>query len=361
VPIEARVVVVLEQTAVKRAKILIVDEDERELAAVEGHLQADGFANCRATSDRSQALGLCSQVPPDLVLIDVSVDNGAAFEVMRLLRPLLHGRGVPMLALLSDQSADARAQARSEGASDLVLRPIDRTELLMRVENLLEVRYSRLEARKRSLLLEREIDERTRELHEARLDALRRLALAVEYRDDEAGQHAQRIGHVSARIAEAFGLDHQQTELIRHAAPLHDVGKVAIPDSVLLKKAKLTPEESAKMEVHVGIGRAILSGSDSPLLQMAEQIAATHHEWWDGSGYPEGLRGEEIPVVGRIVAIADAFDALTSSRPYQSSRSGEEALAEIRALAGRQFDPTLVKAFERLQLFGTSWRSGVRD
>jgi putative two-component system response regulator len=342
----------LEQTAVKRAKILIVDEDETDLAAIEGHLEADGFVQCRATSDTSQALGLCSQVPPDLVVIDVPSRSGGEFDVVRLLRPMLTGRGVPILALVSDDSPEAKREARVEGASDLVVKPIDRTELLMRVENLLEVRYSRLEARKRSLLLEREIEERTQELHQARLDALRRLARAVEYRDDEGGQHAQRIGRVSATLAQAFGLAAAQVELIRNAAPLHDVGKVGIPDRVLLKRGPLSPEESTEMEVHVEIGRVLLSGSDSPLLQMAEQIAGTHHEWWDGSGYPAGLRGEEIPIVGRIVAVADAFDALTTGRPYQDARTPQAALHEIQALAGHQFDPALVKAFERLELFG---------
>jgi putative two-component system response regulator len=351
-PIHAQVVDVLEQSAVKKAKILIVDEDERDLAILGEHLEADGYAQCRATSEPSQALGLCSQVPPDLAVIDVSSRNGAAFDVVRLLWPMLAGRGVPILALVSDDSPAAKREARTEGASDLVVKPVDATELLMRVENLLEVRYSRLEARKRSLMLEREIEERTRELHEARLDALRRLARAVEYRDDEAGQHAQRIGRISASLAQAFGLAEAQVELIRNAAPLHDVGKVGIPDGVLLKRGPLTAEQSAEMEHHVEIGRTLLSGSDSPLLQMAEQIAGTHHEWWDGSGYPAGLRGEEIPIVGRIVAIADAFDALTTRRPYKDARTPVAALEEIQSLAGRQFDPALVKAFERLELFG---------
>jgi PAS domain S-box-containing protein len=197
--------------------------------------------------------------------------------------------------------------------------------------------------------LELMIAERTRELDEARAETLRQLAIAAEYRDDETYQHTERVGHVAARLALGLGLPAGQVTLLRQAAPLHDVGKLAIPDSILLKPGRLTDEELDVMKTHAELGARLLSSGSSPVLQMAAVIAATHHERWDGGGYPKGLAGEAIPLVGRIVAIADVFDALTHDRPYKRAWPVERAIAEIGSGASSQFDPRVVTAFLALR------------
>jgi PAS domain S-box-containing protein len=197
-------------------------------------------------------------------------------------------------------------------------------------------------------LLERAVRERTRDLEAARLETLRRLAYAAEYRDDQTYEHTERVGRTAALLAERLHRPEEEVELIRQAAPLHDVGKLGISDTILLKPGKLTPAEFELMKTHALVGARILAGSTSPALQLAEEIALTHHEWWDGCGYPHGLKGTDIPLSGRIVAVADVFDALTQTRPYKAAWPVEEAVDEIRSLAGRQFDPDVVAAFEQL-------------
>lgn len=197
--------------------------------------------------------------------------------------------------------------------------------------------------------LEKLVAERTRELDDARADTLRQLAIAAEYRDDETYQHTERVGHVASRLALGLGLPAGQVTLLRHAAPLHDVGKLAIPDCILLKPGRLTAEEFEVMKTHAELGARLLSSGSSRVLQTAAVIAATHHERWDGAGYPNGLAGEAIPLVGRIVAVADVFDALTHDRPYKSAWSVQLAFAEIERSAGGQFDPRVVQAFQAMR------------
>jgi putative two-component system response regulator len=187
-----------------------------------------------------------------------------------------------------------------------------------------------------------------RELNESRLETLRRLALAGEYRDDGTHQHTDRVARTSFLIAEQLGLPRSDAELIRQAAPLHDLGKLSLPDAILMKRTRLTVAEYEEVKRHPATGAAILSGSASSVLRLAEEIALTHHEWWDGSGYPAGLKGHEIPLSGRIVALADVFDALTHTRPYKLGWSSDEAVTEICRLADRQFDPAVVQAFLKL-------------
>jgi PAS domain S-box-containing protein len=193
--------------------------------------------------------------------------------------------------------------------------------------------------------LETKVAERTRELEDARAETLQRLAVAAEYHDDETFQHTKRVGVTAAKLAAQLGLGADEIRLLREAAPLHDVGKLAIPDHILRKRGKLTAQEYELMKTHASRGERLLSGSGSPVLQMAAVIAATHHEWWDGTGYPAGLAGEAIPLVGRVVAVADVFDALTHDRPYKSAWPVEQAIAEIQRVAGSQFDPRVVAAF----------------
>ena len=210
---------------------------------------------------------------------------------------------------------------------------------MQRIRNLLEARFMQLELRGQSLTLEQQVDDRTRELSEARMEILERLAIASEYRDDDTGEHSQRIGRTSALIAEALGLEDEYVKLIRFAAPLHDIGKIGVPDQILLKPGKLTQSEFDVMRNHVNIGAFILSRSQSPILRMGEEISRTHHEWWDGSGYAAGLAGNDIPMSGRIVAVADVFDALVQNRPYKSAWPTDQAVEEMSRLAGSSSIP----------------------
>ena len=226
---------------------------------------------------------------------------------------------MPVLVLTADIAPDTKRRALSLGARDFLTKPIDVPEVLLRVRNLLQTRYLRVQLERTNDLLHERVLQRTRELEDAKLEMLDRLALAAEYRDDATGQHADRIGRTSQLLALELGLDPAEATLIGHAARLHDIGKIGIADDLLLKPGKYTAEELAAMEQHPAIGARILSGSTNELLMMAEQIALTHHERWDGRGYPNGLAGEAIPLPGRIVAVADVFDALTHRRPYKEA------------------------------------------
>jgi putative two-component system response regulator len=338
----------VDEVALRRARILIVDDQEQNVALLKHILAHAGYTNLVTTTDSSQVNALCRQTDLDLVLLDLHMPDPDGFEVMKELTPWSESRWLPILVLTADDGQAVRERALEAGAKDFVTKPIQQAEVLLRIKNLLQVRFLNLELQARSVVLERRVQERTQDLEEARLEILERLAVAAEFRDDDTGEHTRRVGRTSALIARAIGLDDESVELIRQAAPLHDIGKIGISDRILLKPGKLTPEERARMQTHVSIGRSILSGSRSPLLQMAEQVASTHHEWWDGSGYMWGLADTAIPVVGRIVAVADVFDALTHDRPYKEAWPVEKAAAEIKHLSGRQFDPEVVEAFCQL-------------
>lgn len=329
------------------ARLLIVDDQESNIVLLKGILQHAGYTNLTTTTDSSQVLELRDRIDPDLLLLDLHMPDPDGFAVMNSL-PTTQIGWMPILVLTADDSQGVREQALAAGGRDFVTKPFNRTEVLLRIKNLLEVRFLNLEVQSRSQALEQRVQERTEDLNAARLEMLERLALAAEYRDDDTGEHTRRVGRTSAAIARAVGLDDDSVDLIYQAASLHDIGKIGITDLVLQKPGQLTQEERALMQTHVAIGAAILSGSQYPLLQMAQQIALTHHEWWDGSGYLHGLAGAAIPVVGRIVAVADVFDALTHARPYKEAWEVQRAVAEIYGLSGRQFDPQVVEAFATL-------------
>ena len=234
------------------------------------------------------------------------------------------------------------------GATDFVCKPFDPTEVRLRVRNLLQIRRLQLDSERQNELLSLRVAERTRDLDVARSELLDRLALAAEYRDDETQEHARRIGRTSGLIAERLGLSRETSELMVRAAPLHDVGKIGIPDSILLKPTRLTREEFAVMKCHARIGAELLEGGRSPVLRLASEIALSHHERWNGGGYPSGLAGEAIPLSGRIVAVADVFDALSHARPYKGAWPLDQALYEVCDREGPQFDPAVVKAFRTL-------------
>jgi len=331
--------------AIKSGRILVVDDDPANVILLERILLRSGHKDVCCTTDSREAIDLFKAFGPDLVLLDLHMPHKDGFEVLAELRPLLSAhRYLPVLVLTGDPTPEARERALSMGAKDFVTKPFERTEVLIRIRNLLETRFLYRVLESQNDELEARVRERTRELEEAQREILERLARAAEFRDDDTGQHAQRVGELAARIGRRLGLPESEVDLIRLAAPLHDLGKIGLPDSILLKPGRLSSAEFEGGKAHPTIGARILSGSRFAVLKLAEEIAWTHHERWDGTGYPRGLKGEEIPLAGRIVAAADIFDALTHERPYKPAWSVEDALAELERLAGTHLDPRVVEA-----------------
>jgi putative two-component system response regulator len=331
------------------ARILVADDEPANVLLIERLLERWGYENVTSTTDSSEVIILAEQLRPNLVLLDLSMPHPDGFEVMRLLterRPA--GRRCPVLVLTADVSAATRERALSSGASDFLTKPFDRTEVRLRVHNLLSTHFLQLELASHNELLEQRVRERTQELEHARREILERLALAGEYRDDATHQHAQRVGRTAALLAAELGLPADDVELMRRAAPLHDIGKLGVPDTILLKPGRLTVDEFEVVKGHTVIGSRILAESVSTVLRAGEVIARAHHERWDGTGYPAGLAGDEIPLAGRLVAVADVFDALTHERPYKSAWPCERAVAEVHGVAGTQLDPRVVQAFHQL-------------
>jgi putative two-component system response regulator len=284
---------------------------------------------------------------PDLILLDLHMPHLDGLEVMAQLAEVAEASYLPILILSADVTPEARRQALSRGAKDFVNKPFQQDEILLRIKTLLETRLLYLQIQTQNQILEARVRERTRALEEAQVEIIERLAVAAEFRDDNTGQHTQRVGQMSALLARQLGLPDTQVSLIRRAAPLHDVGKLGVPDTILLKLGKLSEEEFAVVKTHTVIGARILSGGKFPLLRLAEEIAFSHHERWDGSGYA-GIPGTRIPLAGRIVSVADVFDALTQQRPYKPAWPVSDAIAEIDRQRGRQFDPDVVDAFIRV-------------
>ncbi len=328
------------------ATILIADDQDSNVALLDATLEGAGYRNRIATQDSREVAPLYLAHHPDLLLIDLMMPWMDGFEVMEQLKPHIpRDAFVPIMVLTANLSPEARRKALAGGARDFVGKPFDIPELLLRIGNLLETRRLHLTLHEQNELLEKKVGERTFELEQAQRETVQILARASEYRDDATGEHARRVGWLSARLGRALGFPDTVTELLRLAAPLHDVGKIGVPDAVLLKPGPLEGDERVIMREHARMGGEILSGSRSALLQMAEQIATTHHEKWDGSGYPFGLLGEAIPLSGRIVALVDVFDALTHERPYKPAWPLSDALAMIHSQRGRHFDPKVVDAF----------------
>ncbi|HSH44276.1 MAG TPA: HD domain-containing phosphohydrolase [Longimicrobiales bacterium] len=331
------------------ATILIIDDEPANLEFLRHVLGPEDYARLVEMTDADEALRRFDEIRPDLILLDLMMPGCDGFSFMERLAEHLRGdEYLPVLVATADTSTETRRRALSAGARDFLTKPLSPADVRLRVRNLLETRFLHEELRRTNGLLEQRVTERTRELVEARVEILDRLARAAEFRDDDTGQHTQRVGRVAARLAKRLGWEADRVELLRRSAPLHDVGKIGVPDSILLKEGPLTPGERRLMERHAVIGAEILGGSRVPLLKLAEEIALSHHERWDGLGYPNGLSAERIPASGRIVAVADVFDSLTHERPYKDAWSVRDALAEIEANAGTQFDPRVVEAMLRI-------------
>ncbi len=331
------------------SRFLIVDDEPANISILTQMLDAWGAKNVVGTVDPCATTDLLLEFQPDIVLLDWMMPKMTGFDVMEQLRPLIDEDDfLPLLILTADTTDRTKRRALEGGAADFLTKPFDATELSLRVQNLLERRCLHRRLKVQNQILDQKVRERTRQLEQAELDTIECLALAAEFRDDDTGQHTNRVGQSAARIAGKLGLDDNRVSLIGRAAPLHDVGKIGIVDNILLKPGKLTPAEFEVMKTHAAIGAAIMARHHTPLLQLAASIALTHHERFDGRGYPNGLSGEAIPLEGRIVAVADVFDALSHERPYKKAWPKEEARAEIARQSGTQFDPAVVSVFLQL-------------
>ncbi|MCF1428753.1 MAG: response regulator [Shewanella sp.] len=311
--------------------ILVVDDVATNLALCKKILTQAGYKTCFAQSG-PEALERAKAEQPQLILLDIMMSGMDGYQVCRLLKNDLKTRDIPVIFLTAREDETDEAQGFAAGAVDYILKPVSAPRLLARVRNQLNlVRLEQLEKTQR-LIVEK-------------------LGRAAEYKDNETGFHVIRMSHYCRILALAAGLPVCQADLLFHAAPMHDVGKIGTPDYILLKQGKLIPEEWEVMKQHPLIGSDIIGDHDIPLLQAAREIALTHHERWDGSGYPLGIKGHDIPLFGRIVAIADVFDALVSRRPYKLGWSLKDTCERIREDAGSHFDPELVDVFLQPETF----------
>jgi putative two-component system response regulator len=330
------------------ARILIVDDEKAYVQLLQRFLESAGYKNVRTTTNPHEVPSLYETFEPDLILLDLRMPDMDGIEVMKQLEPLTSRFYLPILVLTGDITEEAKRRSLSSGARDFLNKPFDLTEVRLRIENLLETRFLHLELKRQNEMLEERVLDRTRELEEVRLEILERLSLAADYRDDATGRHTKRVSDLAGHIARELELPEDEIDHIRLAASLHDIGKIGIPDLVLLKPGELTEQEVALMKTHTTIGAKVLSGSQSRMLQVAEVIALAHHERWDGTGYPRGLKGDDIPLAARIVAIADVVDALSSDRPYRRAWPKHAIAAEIVRQSGQQFDPQVVEAYLRI-------------
>ncbi|HXG45118.1 MAG TPA: HD domain-containing phosphohydrolase [Gemmatimonadales bacterium] len=331
------------------ARILVVDDEEANLSVLRRVLAAAGFNQVFTEQDGRLVVQRFLELAPDLVLLDLHLPGRDGFAILEEIGNLSRGEQfVPVLVLTGDHAPETRQRALALGAKDFLNKPFDLSETLLRIRNLVETRFLYRELAGRNERLEVAVQERTRELHDSQVEMLERLAAAAEFRDDETGDHTRRVGRLAADLAERLGQSPREVELLRRAAPLHDVGKIGIPDRILLKPDRLTPEEFDIIKQHTIIGARILARGRSPLLQLAERIALSHHERWDGTGYPNGVAGSNIPLEARIVAVADFYDALTNTRPYRPALPKDRVRAMVRAGRGSHFDPVVVDAFEEI-------------
>ncbi|MCW9039142.1 MAG: response regulator [Rhodospirillales bacterium] len=326
-------------------QIVIIDDNKTNVLLIQ-HLvgKLDGCEPVTFT-DSLAAMEWCASHEPDLVVVDYMMPDLDGLEFISQFRRIEGREQIPLVMVTTADLKEIRYEALQRGATDFLTKPFDTTELLARMRNLLLIRQSQKSLENRASDLSEAVVRATTQVIARENEVIHRLSRVAEYRDPETGEHILRMAHYSRLIAAALDMDDDDIEIIYRAAPMHDVGKVGIADDILLKPGGLTPEEFAVMKEHTRIGHSILDGSSSRLMQTAAEIALSHHERWDGGGYPNGLKAEAIPLSGRIVAVADVFDALTSERPYKEAWPVEKARKMIEDGAGSVFDPDVVEAF----------------
>ncbi|HEY4262576.1 MAG TPA: HD domain-containing phosphohydrolase [Schlesneria sp.] len=349
------------------AKILIVDDEPINVKVCQKYLHELGYKKCIGLTDSTRTIAVILEERPDVIILDVMMPIVSGVDILKLIRRHDELAHLPVLILTASADRTTKLTVLNLGATDFLTKPIDPSEMAPRIRNVLSVKRYHDSLRNHAQALEEAVRQRTAELESSRIDVIHCLARAVEYRDDHTGRHVERVGRYSGMIAQTLGMDRATCSMIELASQLHDVGKIGVPDDILLKPGRLTPEEYERMQKHtlfgrkiveqmsereweklrqhVQIGCRILDAPRSPLLTMASRIALTHHERWDGSGYPLGLAGEDIPIEGRITAVADVFDALTSVRPYKPSYPIDKCFSILSSESGSHFDPKVVEAF----------------
>lgn len=351
------------------ARIWVIDDASVNVKVVQKHLVAEGYRAVEGFTNPQVAVSRLAKETPDVVLLDVMMPEISGIEVLKILRSQIQTKHTPVLILSASTDRDTRLEALELGATDFLEKPVDRVELIVRLRNSLMMKAHHDRLSQYSGRLERAVRQRTAELAASRLEVVHCLARASEFRDDITGRHVFRVGRFAGIIGLELGMTAHQAHLLELAAQLHDVGKIAVPDGILLKEGKLEPEEYAVMQKHCALGKRVFEKMDnsqwasfrehatlggellgtaqSPLIRLASRIALTHHEWWNGEGYPLGLAGEDIPLECRITAVADVFDALASRRPYKPAYPVSKCFDILEENKGTQFDPEVLEAFLR--------------
>jgi putative two-component system response regulator len=333
-------------------KILVVDDEAKNLKLMEALLTPLGHELLFA-HDGQEALDKAKSEHPDLILLDIQMPKLNGFEAAKLLKGGKDTSIIPIVMVTAFNAVEDRVKALEVGADDFLAKPVDKTELRARVTTLLKVKAYNDSMINYQKTLESEVAKKTAELKKAfdriksaSLETINRLSRAAEYKDEDTGAHIQRMSFYAAAVAKKMGFSEIEVENLLYAAPMHDIGKIGIPDRILLKPGKLNDEEWVIMRQHAAFGANILAGSNAEFVKLGAQIALSHHEKWDGSGYPKNLKGDQIPLPARIVAIADVFDALTSNRPYRKEPfTIEKSFSMIKEGIGSHFDPAVVEAF----------------
>lgn len=325
--------------------IFLIDDELVNLKLLQRTLSTEGYNNLVSIQDPREFLQQYQQNKPALILLDINMPHIDGFGILEQINALNDNTAPPVIVLTAQFGQEFLIKALQNGARDYITKPFERIELLMRVKNHLAAHLDHVAAHNQKAHLEQLVNQRTIELRQTRLQVVQRLGMAAEYRDEETGNHILRMSHSARMLAEAVGWDEYRCDLILHASPMHDIGKIGIPDNILLKPGKFEPDEWEIMKTHAAIGAKLLGGDDSDLMKMAQEIALCHHEKWDGNGYPDSLAGNAIPESARIAAICDVFDALTSVRPYKKAWSVEDAVKLLEENKDKHFEGRLVTAF----------------